>query len=188
MIKGERVILRKKHPSDLENDYIWRIDPDLIALDAAPPLKLSRREYISYSNDEIRHPSKKRYRLAIDSDDGKHIGNCMYYDIDEKKSQAELGVLIGDSDYQGQGYGTDAVKTLVQYIFDNTSLQRIYLKTLVWNIRAYKCFHKCGFTDCGRITSNGNDFILMELQRDTVKTRSDYHTQADIKASLKSIT
>lgn len=172
MLKGKKVIIRDKKYSDAENDYTWRRDTTLTALDAAPPLKLSRREYIAYSNEEIRNPSRKRRRFAIDSLDGKHIGNCMFYDIDESNKQAELGILIGDKEYWDDGYGTDAVNMMVEHIFRTSNLERIYLKTLDWNVRAQRCFHKCGFVDCDRITKNGNEFIVMELYRKQRK-----HTQ-----------
>ena len=96
----------------------------------------------------------------------------MFYDIDESNKQAELGILIGDKEYWDDGYGTDAVNMMVEHIFRTSNLERIYLKTLDWNVRAQRCFHKCGFVDCDRITKNGNEFIVMELYRKQRK-----HTQ-----------
>ena len=168
MLRGQKVILREKKYSDSDNDYSWRKDPELIILDAAPRLKLCRREYIAYSNEEIRNPHRRRRRFAIDSIDGKHIGNCMYYDIDEINKQAELGILIGDKDYWGKGYGTDAINTLVSHIFNSSNIKRVYLKTLDWNIRAQRCFQKCGFVHCGKVTKNDNNFIVMEIYRSWV--------------------
>jgi len=70
------------------------------------------------------------------------------------------------SDYNSNGYGTDAVTTLVNYIFQQTSLKRIHLKTLDSNSRAQKCFKKCGFTPYGRRDKDGFSFMLMELYRE----------------------
>ena len=97
----------------------------------------------------------------------------MYYDIDWDRRQAELGIMIGDRAYWGQGCGADAVKTLVRHIFNDTSVDRIYLKTLEWNIRAQRCFKKCGFIYCGQITKQGNDFLIMELHRSWMKRIED---------------
>lgn len=164
-MRGSKVVIREKRLSDADNDYTWRSDPDLSCLDAAPPLRLSRREYMAFSTDEMRHPFKQRRRFAIESLDGRHIGNCMYYDIDENTRQAELGIMIGEREYWGKGYGADAIKTLVEHIFRDTVLDRVYLKTLEWNTRAQRCFRKCGFVECGRAHKNGHDFIIMELHR-----------------------
>ena len=94
-----------------------------------------------------------------------HIGNCTYYGIDRTKGEAELGIMIGNRDYWDKGYGTDAVTTLVDYILRRTKLNRIYLKTLVSNTRAQKCFKKCGFTLYGHLNRDGYNFVLMELHR-----------------------
>jgi len=192
VLSGKQVVLREKLITDGESDYAWRCDPDLAVLDAAAPVVMSYPEYMFYYTDELRTPTRRRRRFAIDTLDGRHIGNCMYYDIDEEKKQAELGIIIGDREYWGRGYGTDAVTALVSHIFKFNDLQRIYLNTLVWNVRAQRCFEKCGFVPCGRVTRRGNDFLMMELRRDGLKSDAgeDGASQqtAHNDASLKSVT
>ena len=172
-MKGKRVVLREKTVTDAAKDYAWRCDPDLCCLDAVPPLKMPYSEYVGYYTDELQNSSRRRRRFAIDSIDGKHIGNCMYYDIDWDRKQAELGIMIGDREYWGQGFGTDAVNILVRHIFNDTDVNRIYLKTLEWNIRAQRCFQRCGFIACGKTTRHGNDFMIMELHRSWLKPVED---------------
>jgi RimJ/RimL family protein N-acetyltransferase len=163
---GQKVVLRDKRIGDAATDYAWRCDSDLCRLDAVPTLDMPYPEYLGYYADELHYPSGRRRKYAIDSiQDGKHIGNCMYYDIDWDKRQAELGIMIGDRQYWGKGYGADAVTTLVSQIFVDTKIDRIYLKTLEWNIRAQRCFQKCGFIACGRTTRQGQDYLVMELHR-----------------------
>ena len=174
MLTGHKVVLREKTVGDADNDYTWRCDPDLCRLDAVPPLNMPYREYAGYYAEELQYPAGRRRRFAIDCvEDGKHIGNCMYYDIDWNAGQAELGIMIGDREYWSRGYGADAVKTLVKHIFNDTSVDRIYLKTLEWNIRAQRCFTKCGFITCGRTTRQGYDFLIMELHRSWLKRSGD---------------
>jgi RimJ/RimL family protein N-acetyltransferase len=163
MIRGEKVILREKRLSDASNDYAWRCDPELARLDGAVALKMPFSEFMPNYADELYYPSPIRRRFAIDNLKGEHIGNCMYYDIDERRKQAELGILIGDRKYWDKGYGTDAVITMVNYIFESTPLQRIHLSTLDWNIRAQKSFSKCGFTPRGYLNRDGNRFLIMEI-------------------------
>jgi len=165
-IVGSKVRLRHKKLSDVRNDYRWQSDPELARLDAAPVLKASLPVYLLDYTDGIHKPGPSRYPLAVETLDGKHIGNCTCYDIDEDRSEAQLGIMIGERDYWDKGYGTDAVYTLVNHVFLNTGLQRIYLKTLEWNVRAQKCFQNCGFTSCGYLHRNGNDFTVMELKRE----------------------
>jgi len=165
VLKGQKVVLREKRLEDATNDYAWRSDEELARLDAAPTLRIAFADFLASYADELRHPSSRRRRFAIDTLDGKHIGNCMYYDIDEGKRQAELGIMMGDRDYWDQGYGTDAVTTLLDHIFDTTRLERVYLNTLEWNVRAQRCFEKCGFVLCKRQRRYNGNFIVMEIYR-----------------------
>ena len=165
MIIGSKIKLRDKRLADALDDYIWRTDPELAWLDAAPLLTTTFSTYLSDYADELRYPFPTRHRFAVETLDGKHIGNCSYYNVDETKAEAELGIMIGNRDYWDMGYGTDTVTTLISYIFHQTNLKRIYLKTLDSNIRAQKCFKKCGFSPDGHMVRDGFSFKLMEINR-----------------------
>jgi RimJ/RimL family protein N-acetyltransferase len=164
-IRGERIILREKSYEDAPDDYEWRTDPELARLDATRPLNMSYSDFLRYSKEDLAYPSPSSQRLAIDTVDGKHIGNCMYYDIDLLRGETELAVMIGDREYCSRGYGTDAVALLVSHIFTATTLTRIYLHTLAWNVRAQRSFAKAGFREANRVRRNGHDFIQMEIWR-----------------------
>lgn len=165
MIIGKRIRLREKSLADARNDYAWHKDAELARLDAAPPVTVSFPQYLLEYTNELRYPTPARQVFAIETLDGKHVGNCTYYDINETRGEAELGILIGNRDYWNNGYGADAVTTLVNHIFRTTNLKRIYLKTLNWNRRAQRCFEKCDFVPCGYLNRDGYDFLLMELYR-----------------------
>jgi RimJ/RimL family protein N-acetyltransferase len=132
-------------------------------------------QYLLYYADELYFSrQEKKCQFAIETSDGEHIGNCAYYGIDDKKGEAEIGVMIGKRDYWEKGYGADAVTALADHIFLNTHLKRIYLKTLETNGRAQRCFSRCGFSECGRLVDNGYRFVVMELhRRDWCKRNED---------------
>ncbi|MDP6667694.1 MAG: GNAT family N-acetyltransferase [Dehalococcoidia bacterium] len=162
---GELTVLRSKTMDDAEADYSWRIDPELAGLDATRPVTLTFTEYVRYHRDDITYPTPWSVRLAIDTLDGRHIGNCMYYDINTDKSQCELGIMIGNRNYWSRGYGTDVVKTALKHIFTATELERVYLHTLTDNLRAQKSFTKAGFKTVREIKRDGYEFVYMETVR-----------------------
>ncbi len=165
MITGIKVILREKRLADARDDYTWETDPELTQLDAAPIVTTTFSQYLSDYANGLRNSPSTSHRFAVDTLDGKCIGNCSYYNISETKGETELGIMIGNRDYWSKGYGTDAIITLVNYIFRQTNLNRIYLKTLESNSRAQKCFQKCGFTSYGHLDKAGYSFMLMEIHR-----------------------
>jgi len=165
LIKGEKVILRDKRIEDAPDDYSWRVDEELARLDATRPLNMSYEGFLRYSREELEFPSPRSRRFAIDTHDGKHIGNCMYYDIDLRQGETELGIMIGDRDYWNKGYGRDTVNTMLEHIFATTPVKRVYLHTLGWNHRARRSFAQSGFREVKQVHRSGMDFILMEICR-----------------------
>ena len=165
-LHGGRVILRDKRPDDAENDYRWRSDPELARLDAAIPLTMSFERYLKLFGDQMKYPTPGSHHYSIDTLDGQFIGNCMYYDMDTVNLEAELGIVIGDRDYWSDGYGYDAVTTLLDHMFNDRNLKRVYLHTLEWNGRALKSFSNCGFNSVRPVRRMAHDFILMDVLRD----------------------
>ena len=163
MIIGKKVILREKNLADARDDYAWETDSELAQLDAAPVLAITFSEYYSEYAAQLQNPLRISRRYSIETLSGEHIGNCSYYNINEDTGEAELGIMIGNRDYWNNGYGTDAVNTLVNHIFHQTNIKRVYLKTLKSNSRAQRCFQKCGFIQCGDLDRNGYSFSLMEI-------------------------
>jgi RimJ/RimL family protein N-acetyltransferase len=89
----------------------------------------------------------------------------MYYNADFHRREAEIGITIGLREYWSRGYGTDLMRTFAGYLFEVLGLDRIYLKTLDWNVRAQRCFEKAGFTRYGASRRGDYNFILMEIRR-----------------------
>jgi RimJ/RimL family protein N-acetyltransferase len=166
ILAGKRVGLRRKRLSDAPADYAWRRDPVLARYDAASPIKLSYKEFLSTYTEELLHPKAFRRTYAVDDRSGIHIGNVMYYNIDQQRRETELGITIGNPAYWGRGFGSEAVDLLIDHVFTETSLTRVYLHTLDWNVRAQRAFESAGFTDCGRVRRADHVFHVMEVRRE----------------------
>jgi RimJ/RimL family protein N-acetyltransferase len=160
---GRLVRLREKQVEDAERDYAWRRDPELAAYDAARPITMSFRSFVASMAEELHYPTPQRRTYAIEEvESGKHIGNVMYYGYDSATREAELGITIGDRDYWSQGYGTDAVRSMLHHLFDNLGLRRVFLHTLTWNHRAQSCFRRAGFRALRELHRGGYEFVYME--------------------------
>src|SRR4030042_2229148 len=172
-ISGDKTKLREKKLSDVRNDYKWQADPELARLDAAPALIQSFSLYLLDYATSLHQSQFNRFPLAVETLDGRHIGNCTVYDIDEKKGEAQVGIMIGNRDYWDKGYGADVVKAMADHAFRSTKIRRLYLKTLDWNARAQKCFTHCGFKPFGHLRRHSYAFTLMELKREEWEKQDD---------------
>jgi len=81
------------------------------------------------------------------------------------------GIFVGDKKEQGKGYGTEAMKLLLEYGFNTLNLNRLDLKVNDFNLRAIKCYQRLGFVEEGRMRQscfrNGeyHDQIIMSILR-----------------------
>ncbi len=78
------------------------------------------------------------------------LGSISLKDINWINRSAELGIFIGDKEFRGKGYGTEAIQLLLDYGFRYLNLNSVTLALLGVNERAYNCYLKCGFKYSGR--------------------------------------
>jgi [ribosomal protein S5]-alanine N-acetyltransferase len=166
MTSNNRITLRKKRLSDAKEDYAWQIDPELVELDAAVVLEMSYQQYLAEYTFELCYPLNSRHEFAIDTLEGEHIGNCVYYNVNQAEGKTEVGIMIGNRKFWNKGYGVEAISLLLDLVFEKTRLERVYLTTLDWNKRAQKCFTKCGFKDYGQINRGEYKFLCMAIHRE----------------------
>ncbi len=144
MFKGEKIRLREYRKDDLEKLFEI-INEDEYKINVA-----SRIPYPVTFND-IQEDFKKisgykdYYDFAIESiDEGKFIGECGVKSVDWKNRKTEIYIFLG-KDYVEKGYGTDAMKVLLNFIFNEMNLHKVKLSVFSFNTRAIKCYKKCGF-------------------------------------------
>lgn len=82
--------------------------------------------------------------------DDRLIGYIGLFDIQWHAGTAFVGIGIGERDYWGKGYGTDAMRLIVRYAFEALHLRRVGLDVFAYNERAYRSYVKSGFVEEGR--------------------------------------
>ena len=121
-----------------------------------------RRDPIS-EEKEIRWVQKKLAEDAplfsmLEKDTGAFIGNIELMDIAD--GAGELGIAITAA-MQDKGYGTEAVRAMVEYGMDQLGLHRVFLKVFPDNARAIRVYEKCGFREYDRTESD----VFMEVTK-----------------------
>lgn len=145
MYYGEKIKLRAYKREDvlLACEYMNDSELKRLLVNKIPyPMILEEEEkwYESLIN------LKDSYNFAIeDLGSGKYIGGCGINQINWLNRIAIIGIFIGDKNYWGKGYGTDAVNTLVKFIFEQMNMNKVKLSVFSFNERAKKCYEKCGF-------------------------------------------
>jgi RimJ/RimL family protein N-acetyltransferase len=75
----------------------------------------------------------------------QRIGQITYNPIDKVNKKVELDIIIGQEENLGKGYGADALRTLIKYLFSNFDINKIWIEARANNQRAIKAYKKAGF-------------------------------------------
>jgi len=92
---------------------------------------------------------RPRFAIRTRADD-RLIGLIGLYTVFLPQREAFMGIQIGEREYWGKGYGTDALSVLLHYAFGELNLYRVSLSFLEGNERAMRSYEKCGFRYEGR--------------------------------------
>lgn len=145
--EGQRIYFR---PLELEDEPLlrrWINNPaNWRTLLHRPPLNAAReREWI-----ESQGKSHSDYVFGIVVKQGdRPIGTTGLHRIDAVNRSASLGICIGESSFQGRGFGREAVRLALKYGFEELNLNRIELSVFADNWRAIRTYQKVGFVQEG---------------------------------------
>jgi RimJ/RimL family protein N-acetyltransferase len=105
------------------------------------------------------------------------IGRIEWEGLDPQTRSTEVMILVGNPDYWGGGFGTDAMVNLLRYLFWSRNLHRVSLSVLAWNARALRSYEKAGFVREGLLRSDVfdggrfHDQVVMAILRPEFEAR-----------------
>jgi RimJ/RimL family protein N-acetyltransferase len=151
MLKGEKVVLRPMRREYLEKYTEFRNDVELQLLSSEdPPMPIEYDRVVKNYEEHLASPRGQFIWFAIEVQGGKFVGQCILHRFDYAARTCELGITIGDRDYQNRGYGKDTVRLLTRYAFRLLNMQKVWLTTNGTNLRAQKAFQASGYEEEAR--------------------------------------
>ena len=149
LLKGKKVLLKPMREEDVKLFYTWATESDATPFwygdlygTKIPTLeKFLKNWKPCYFSDE--DPEKGRCFFIIVEDNP--IGQLNYNSINKETQSVEIDILIADSKNWGKGFGSDAIKTLIKYLFDSLSVEEVWVAAIKKNPRAVKAYQKSGF-------------------------------------------
>lgn len=170
-MKGNKVYLRAIERNDVELAYKYMNNEDTFyGLSVGIPYPMN------FDNEMDWYESQRKrsdlYNFAIcNVEDDLYIGGCGINSIDWNNRSCTVGIFIGDDQFKGKGFGTEAMALLLSFIFKQISVERVELKVFGFNERAIKSYIKNGFIEEGRLRNaiyrNGrfHDEVIMSILR-----------------------
>ena len=159
----------------------WGRDSEYVRLLDDEPARLrSPKSVKEWLEKEFESGEDFRYFFTIHTLEGDQlIGFIGLFDVQWNHGNAWVGIGLGERDYWGKGFGTDAMLVLLRYAFDELNLHRVTLGAFEYNPRAIRSYEKAGFKHEGRgrkaILRDGRrwDSIFMGILRDEWERNHD---------------
>ncbi|MHB0885636.1 MAG: GNAT family N-acetyltransferase [Bacillota bacterium] len=148
MLKGRLTSLRPLEKSDLPR-FIDGMNAEEVMWHLGPHLPISDREAEAWLERVSTSEDSKIF--AICDGDGKMVGKIALDRIHHRNRSAELVIAIFDEPAWNRGYGTDALRTLLRFLFEQMSFHRVQLLVHEDNERAIHVYEKLGFVREGRL-------------------------------------
>jgi RimJ/RimL family protein N-acetyltransferase len=137
-------------------------DPEIAHLNGTPPSRMPLWLLRRVLRADAARPDRRTFGIFDDA--GEYIGTVELYDL--RGSEATLGIIIGERSHWGRGYGSDAMRAVLAYAFEEIGLERVRLHTFGDNLRAQAAFRKVGFVELRSVTNpKGRVDVHMALAR-----------------------
>jgi len=153
LLRGKLVRLCAVDPDVFSKIFIaWSHDSEFWRLLAnSPPVPLSQEGMKKFIEKELMKDDPRNLFFIVRTLKDDHIiGEVGLDGISYTRGDSYAGIGIGERNYWGKGYGTDAMNILLRYAFTELNLQRVSLTVFEYNQRAIRSYEKCGFKPEGR--------------------------------------
>ncbi|MGK5507125.1 GNAT family N-acetyltransferase [Brevibacillus formosus] len=158
-LQGEKVVLRDIQEEDIDTIYYWKYEAeDREHLNWNGPYK----PLDPYTKEEYRALPRYQESLALVGTDaprtelmieidGELKGSVGRYWVSEETNWCEIGIVIYDSRYWQNGYGREAFRMWIDYLFTHMDTVRLGIGTWSGNERMIKLAAHMGMVEEARV-------------------------------------
>lgn len=145
-IQTERLLLKAITIDNVNSTYVeWLNDPEINKYLESRHFIHTMDSTTQYILDCLNNPLVYKHGI-FDRESNRHIGNIKLCITNYSEKIGELGILVGEKEYWGQGIATEAIKGFTHYGFTNLGLKEIVAGCYQSNIASLRAFEKAGFS------------------------------------------
>ncbi|HOP06106.1 MAG TPA: GNAT family protein [candidate division Zixibacteria bacterium] len=149
---GAKVYLRPATPTDLENMWLWRALSEPQSMSSHPLILRTAAEFME--GFKARNITDAEQRFAIcRKKDKMPVGIVRFFGFNSLNRSAELGLIV-DPDERKNGYGSEAIMILTDYLFDYRGLYKVHAQTAAFNKGTVALLESLGFHRDGILRSH----------------------------------
>ena len=145
MYRGELVYLAGVEPEEVAENSRWLSDAE-IGHNLGIKSPIGRAASERFAQEFLPQIGRTLFAFTVRRLDDDHaIGSVSLRDVDRENGSAEVSIFIGERDLLGHGYGTDAMRCMLDFAFGELRLERVELGVFDYNTRAMRSYEKVGF-------------------------------------------
>jgi RimJ/RimL family protein N-acetyltransferase len=174
-LETDRILLRHFRDSDLDGFIAYRSDPN-VARYQGWDLPYGREKGSSFINEmKNAQPGTpgKWFQVAIELKSlNTLLGDCAFHVWASDTRQAYIGITLARSSW-GKGYGQEACRCLLDFLFDELNLHRVIAECDVENTASIALLNHLGFRCEAHLIENiwfkgawGSEYHYAMLQRE----------------------
>lgn len=140
---GNKIYLRPMMPFDFDSFYLWNQECEPQSLSCHPRLLLSGPEYVERMKKAEASDKQQHFTVCLKKDNTQ-VGKVGFFGLNNLNRSAELGLIV-DPDQHRKGYGSEAIRILVDFLFDYRGLHKVYATTSELNEATWRLMESLGF-------------------------------------------
>ena len=144
-IQTKRLLLRKATLSDKKEIFAYRSDKKTNQYQAWIPENLKDvSEFIGKIANTYNRPDSWFQFVIIENSSGKLVGDLGVHFLEKGSQQAEIGCTLSKN-FHGKGYANEALTAIMDSLFLDIEIHRIFASIDPKNIASIKMMEKLGF-------------------------------------------
>jgi len=167
-VRGKNVILREQREDDAKYFAYWFNQPEVM-FKCGFEKPTDEEEVKRYIN--VYHRAEDTLWFTITDPDGNVIGETGLLRMFPAWHCTDLSIIIPDPKMRHKGYGTEAIRIMLDMAFDRYEMNRVAIGVVGANTEALAFYNRIGFRQEG-IMEQGyyydgeySDFVMMRLLR-----------------------
>jgi RimJ/RimL family protein N-acetyltransferase len=163
VLTGARLVLRRPRAEDVEARFRLGTHKEIVEAYGGT---FDPAAIFTWNDAQSQLSFIEKHDYAWILDVNGFIGHVRFFALDRHDRRAAFAIGIEDPACLGKGYGSEALRLALSYIF-STGLHRISVRVMAGNDRAIACYRSCGFQvegrerEAARVDGRWQDDIIM---------------------------
>lgn len=146
MLQGKRIFLGPMERGMMDKLLKWFNDGEVMQYIAVylPMTEMAEEKWLEALGTTRKNTDTVFVIYVLDGENKIPIGTCGIHNIDWKNRDAEIGIAIGEKKYWSNGYGSEGIKLLIDYAFNQLNLRRISSRAYCFNVKSVRMHFRLG--------------------------------------------